>query len=94
LPYPAISESLPRTPCIWLNAADRTITDRILTTSEFADLPDTGKALVDVFLARTLAFNQVLMASLEQLGQMPLDIDSSDIYESLVGLIKHGEDRG
>ena len=84
LPELVVTSQFEQTSSVWLTAADDLITERVLDDSQFDCRADGEKQLIDAFLARTLAFNEMLMESVNQLAQQSLDVNVTDTFDALV----------
>ena len=69
---------------VWLTATDDLITERIRQDSQFDSRTEDEKQLIETFLARTLAFNEMLMSSVKRLSQQSLDANAADTFDALV----------
>ena len=86
LPEPVVTSQFEHTRSVWLTAADDFIKERVHDDSQFATRTEDEQLLIEAFLARTLAFNELLMESVNQLAQQSLDADASDtsIYQYIL----------
>jgi 2-phosphoglycerate kinase len=66
---------------IWLSVKDNAATQRIRDSSDHADRSEREKAAIDKFIARTLAFNQVMTEEASALGLAT--IESTDGVDRL-----------
>lgn len=68
---------------IWLNASDRLFQNRIYNQSNFDNLGEDEKFLIQKFLDRTIFYNQRMMELVEQLGFISVDVESVSTVEEL-----------
>ncbi|MEO0685471.1 MAG: 2-phosphoglycerate kinase [Cyanobacteria bacterium J06649_11] len=68
---------------IWLTASDQLFRNRIFKESNFDNVGDEEKYLIEKFLQRTLFYNQRMMESLEHLGFTYIDVESASNTEEL-----------
>jgi 2-phosphoglycerate kinase len=75
-----------RCAAIWLTASQQTIRTRIYAASNYAELTDDDRVLIDKFIGRTELYDTYLVAAAGQLGLPVIDVDS---VPSLAGLVDH-----
>ncbi|MCJ8279926.1 MAG: (d)CMP kinase [Rivularia sp. ALOHA_DT_140] len=68
---------------IWLTASDQLFRNRIFKESNFDNVGDEEKYLIEKFLQRTLFYNQRMMESLEHLGFTYIDVESASNTDEL-----------
>lgn len=68
---------------IWLTASDRLFQNRIFSNSNFYNLGEDEKFLIQKFLNRTLLNNQRMMEEIKQLGFVSLNIESVSLAKQL-----------
>jgi len=90
LPERVVGSQFERVSCVWLTASDDLITTRILGSSEFDQRAEREKWLITAFLERTLAFNNMIMESLDRLGQASLDVERPDLFDELLSYVDNG----
>ena len=67
----------PRTGAVWLTAPDALLRERMYTGSGHAAASAPERHLIDVFLARTLRFQELVRAEVERLHLAELPVDGS-----------------
>lgn len=82
----------PAVAAVWLTAADALFEARIRAGSGYATADARGRAMIDAFLERTLAFNRAMLAEVERLGLAAVVVDRAMTVEALAercaGLIR------
>lgn len=68
---------------IWLTASEQFLRNRIYQESNFDNVGEDEKYLIEKFLQRTLLYNQRMMELVDNLGFMSIDVESA--YYSLQG---------
>ncbi|MEA5595471.1 2-phosphoglycerate kinase [Rivularia sp. UHCC 0363] len=68
---------------IWLTARDRLFQNRIYNQSNFNNLGEDKKYLIQKFLERTLLYNKRMMELVEQLGFISIDVESTLTVDEL-----------
>ena len=68
-------------PAVWLTAGDDVIRGRIHTSGSYTTATADERALMDKFLARSLRFQQLLLADVDQLGLTRVDVDGRSAAE-------------
>jgi hypothetical protein len=68
---------------IWLTAKPDLITQRIHESSRYTERSRTDQALIDIFLRRSLAFNDGIIESVSRLGQPFTDVTVPGSLERL-----------
>ncbi|BAZ68868.1 hypothetical protein NIES4106_36350 [Fischerella sp. NIES-4106] len=69
---------------IWLTARNQLLLNRILTESNFYNVCNDEKHLIQKFLARTLFYNKLMKEEVEHLGFMCIDVESVSTAEELL----------
>lgn len=85
--YPGLVENLVRengVKAIWLTAGDRLFQNRIYVKSNFDNLGNDEKYLIQKFLQRTLLYNKRMMESVKQLGLIYIDVASTSTLDELL----------
>jgi predicted kinase len=68
-------------PAVWLTAAESTIRDRIHADGAYATATVDERALMDKFLARSVRFQQLVLADVERLGLRRVEVDGRSVAE-------------
>ncbi len=68
-------------PAVWLTAGDDVIRDRIHTSGGYATASAGERALMDKFLARSIRFQQLLLADVDRLGLARVAVDGRSVAE-------------
>ena len=68
---------------IWLTAPEDVIRQRIYDSSQYAQRAETEKQLIEAFLQRSLAFNQLILEQVRELDLRRLDASSPDTMDKL-----------
>lgn len=71
---------------IWLTASEQLFRNRIYKQSNFDNVGENEKYLIEKFLQRTLLYNKRMMESVENLGFMSIDVESTSTLEELLYL--------
>lgn len=66
---------------VWLTAAEDTIRDRIHADGAYATATVGERALMDKFLARSIRFQQLVLADVERLGLRHVAVDGRSVAE-------------
>lgn len=66
---------------VWLTADDATIRDRVHDGGGYATATIDERALMDRFLARSVRFQQLMLADVERLGLRRLEVDGRSVAE-------------
>jgi AAA domain-containing protein len=66
---------------VWLTADDDTIRERIHGGGEYSSASADERALMDKFLARSVRFQQLLLADVERLGLRRIEVDGRSVAE-------------
>ena len=61
----------------WLTASNKLFERRIYTASQYETKSARDKRMIDKFLARTLLYNEQMMASVNRLGLMSVDVEKT-----------------
>jgi 2-phosphoglycerate kinase len=69
---------------IWLTASDRLFQNRIKHESNFDDVGEDEKYLIQKFLNRTLLYNRRMREKVERLGFMCIDLESVSMGDELL----------
>jgi len=69
---------------IWLTASNQIFRNRILSESNFSNLCEDEKYLIEKFLERTLLYNKYMREEVERLGLMCIDIESVSTPDELL----------
>lgn len=80
--YPTLVEKLVcenGVKAIWLTGSDYLFQTRIYAESNFDNVSEDKKYLIEKFLQRTLLYNQRMMESIENLGFMYIDVESTSV---------------
>jgi 2-phosphoglycerate kinase len=64
---------------IWLTASEQLFRNRIYKESNFDNVSDDEKYLIEKFLHRTLLYNKRMMESVENLGFVYIDVESASV---------------
>jgi 2-phosphoglycerate kinase len=73
---------------VWLTAPNDLIRERILDSSQFGRRSQSEKRLIEAFVQRTLAINEIVVESTGRLGQRCLDVSSTDVLPELLCLAR------
>ncbi|MEC4812387.1 MAG: 2-phosphoglycerate kinase [Scytonema sp. PMC 1069.18] len=68
---------------IWLTASDQLFRNRIFSESNFYNVSEDEKHLIQKFLDRTLFYNQHMREKVERLGFICIDVESVSIADEL-----------
>lgn len=68
---------------IWLTASDQLLGNRILSESNFSNVGEDEKHLIQKFLERTLLYNQRMREKVERLGFIYIDVGSVSMVDEL-----------
>ncbi|GAB1508830.1 hypothetical protein JCM33774_08710 [Actinophytocola sp. KF-1] len=68
-------------PAVWLTADDDVIRDRIHAAGDYATATAGERALMDKFLARSIRFQQLVLADVERLGLARVDVSGRSVDE-------------
>lgn len=68
---------------IWLTASDQFFRNRIFSESNFDNVREDEKYLIQKFLARTLFYNKRMREEVERLGFICIDVESMSMTEEL-----------
>ncbi|VEP14513.1 2-phosphoglycerate kinase [Hyella patelloides LEGE 07179] len=68
---------------IWLTASDRLFRNRILSASNFDNVGEDEKYLIQKFLNRTLLYNKRMREEVERLGFVCVDVESVSMADEL-----------
>lgn len=66
---------------VWLTADDATIRDRIRDGGGYANATGDERALMDKFLARSVRFQQLMLADVKRLGLRRVEVDGRSVNE-------------
>ena len=66
---------------VWLTAAEDTIRERIHDGGGYSTATDGERALMDKFLARSIRFQQLVLADVERLGLRHVEVDGRSVAE-------------
>ena len=66
---------------VWLTADDDTIRERIHDSGEYSAASANERALMDKFLARSVRFQQLLLADVERFGLRRVEVDGRSVAE-------------
>jgi hypothetical protein len=93
--WPARVTTLTGVPAVWLTADGAVIRDRIHESGGYATATDDERALMDKFLARSIRFQELMMADVERLSLPHIHQDGRSVRE-LADLIlsPHWSDQG
>ena len=72
-----------RVKAIWLTASDQFFRNRIFSESNFYNVGEDEKHLIQKFLARTLFYNKFMREKVERLRFMCIDVESVSIEDEL-----------
>lgn len=67
--------------CVWLTADDATIRDRVHDGGGYATATADEQALMDKFLARSVRFQELMLANVERLGLRRVEVDGRSVAE-------------
>ena len=84
MPELVVASRFERVSVVWLTATDDLISERILDSSQYDQRADGEKHLIKAFLERSLAFNEMLVKRVHQLGQRSLNVSSEDTFDKLL----------
>jgi len=85
--YPGLVKNLIDENCvkaIWLTGSEQLFRNRIFKESNFDNVGEEEKYLIEKFLQRTLLYNQRMMELVENLGFMYIDVESTSNTDELL----------
>lgn len=77
---------IPNTRSIWLTAADDLFQERIYRESNYEQVSDSEKYLIDKFLKRTQYFNEKMMAAINRLNLISIGVNDTLSPEDVCNL--------
>lgn len=93
LPKCVVDTPIKQTLSIWFTASEEVITGRIRRNSSYLEKSPLDQRMIDVFLERSLIYNDWLKRSLEQTGQRSIDVSDErtthQLREEFVDLIEN-----